>query len=428
MKKKLAYLFLITIVILSVIFTQKNPNRKRETYVDLVSKKNFLKKLRNSPSWMDEQIEKDLEFAKSKKVDQEALKATLTVMKQKFSDNKSHFIRYRILDNKLYQLFLEDEKYSKKEDAFERALKTVLRLKKLSDMDFILSNIDGIPDPNNTEISTSYFEKARGFYLTEDTKKQAPIFTRAKSNKVKEAILVPDYFAVSELWQKMQKEVLTISKQSSWEKKENVLHWRGASSKTPRFNLCKSSLSNDLIDAAFAEKVDDRKIQELKKWNQLSGYDSLKKSYATLEEQVNYKYLPVLDGVMCTYPGYQWRLLSNSVAFKQESDEMQWFYNALKPYVHFVPLKNDLSDTLEKVTWAVENDEKCKQIAQNATDFALQNLTTEDVYVYLYKVLKEYSKHQNFNRKDLLEDIKKDPRWISISNRRKANKIIFKDR
>ncbi len=66
---------------------------------------------------------------------------------------------------------------------------------------------------------------------------------------------------------------------------------------------------------------------------------------------------------MCTYCGYQWRLLSNSLALKQESDEIQWFYIALKPYEHYIPIKNDMSDLLEIIEWARKNDDKCKKIS-----------------------------------------------------------------
>src|SRR5207302_970767 len=35
-------------------------------------------------------------------------------------------------------------------------------------------------------------------------------------------------------------------------------------------------------------------------------------------EHLKYKYQIALDGVTATYPGYQWRLLSGCVTFKQE--------------------------------------------------------------------------------------------------------------
>lgn len=428
MKKSHLIFFSIAIsfVIFSIYYTS-NPNRSRETYVKIISKKQFHSKLKNAPTWMDEQIKDDVAFIKSKKVTQEALAETFETMKRNFAISKKDFIRYRIVDNKLYQCFLDDEKTSKKEEAFEKAIKTILKLKKLPDVDFIYSHIDGLPSKVNKYNTRFYYEDKRDFYLVKDERKQAPVFTRAKSKDVKEGILIPDYVALSELWPKLQKKIIAVSSDVSWTEKAARLHWRGASSKTERFNLCELSLKHqNIIDAGFVDTINDRKIEELKLWGKLDIYQFLKRDFANKKEQLNHKYLPVLDGVMCTYPGYHWRLLSNSLVLKQTSDEIQWFYKALKPYVHYVPIEHDLSDILEKVNWAVLNDDKCQEIVQEATDFVLNNLMLEDVYVYFYKALLEYSKHQDFTKKDLKQDLKNDKRWVAISNRRKGNEILKK--
>jgi spore maturation protein CgeB len=38
----------------------------------------------------------------------------------------------------------------------------------------------------------------------------------------------------------------------------------------------------------------------------------------------------------------------------------------LEPWVHFVPIKNDFSDLIEKIKYLNENNEKAKNIANNA--------------------------------------------------------------
>jgi hypothetical protein len=141
------------------------------------------------------------------------------------------------------------------------------------------------------------------------------------------------------------------------------------------------------------------------------------KGRATYEEHLEHKYLPVLDGVMCTYPGYQWRLLSNSLSLKQESDQIQWFYRGVEPFVHYVPIKNDLADLFEKIAWARKEDGKCRTIVENSTQFALENLMFEDIYYYLYAVLERYSKSQGFRKFDLWKSTAHDPRWVCIQYR-----------
>ncbi|OGN59706.1 MAG: hypothetical protein A3F40_04550 [Chlamydiae bacterium RIFCSPHIGHO2_12_FULL_27_8] len=426
MKNKLFFTVVILLTIIS-LFLKKEPIRKKETYSYLLSKKEFYKKIKNHPSWMNDQIEKDFKFLKENKVSLNALEETLKKAQTDFREGKDAFVRYRIVDNKLYQFLDYDQKLSKKEEVFEKALKTILSFIKVEDIDFIFSTIDGIPDPKNNNITTSYFENRRDFYLIKDKNLQAPILTRAKSSNVKEAILIPDYWLLSELWKKTQMEILDLDSKISWDEKNEIIFWRGASSKASRFTLCEISLNNNLVDAGFCDYFITDKDKELKLWNKTDIYSKLLKNHSTIEEQLKYKYLPVLDGVMCTYPGYQWRLLSNSVTFKQGSDEEQWFYSALKPYEHYIPVKNDLSDLVDKINWAKENDDQCRKIAKNSTEFVLNNLMYEDIYVYFYKVLKEYAKHQTFSKEELKNDLKKDKRWMNISDRRKTNKKIQKE-
>src|SRR3990167_7953033 len=130
------------------------------------------------------------------------------------------------------------------------------------------------------------------------------------------------------------------------------------------------------------------------------------------QEVLACKYLPYVDGVMCASPALQWRLLSGSVTFKPDSSEIQWFYRALKPYVHYFPVKNDLSDLIEKIQWAKEHDAECKAIAEKAHQFAKENLLCADVLNYLAFVLNRYGSSQELDSKILKRETLKDPHWI----------------
>ena len=56
-------------------------------------------------------------------------------------------------------------------------------------------------------------------------------------------------------------------------------------------------------------------------------------------------------------------LAGGSLVLKQDSVYHEHFYHRLKPWVHYVPLKEDLSDVEEKVLWAVDNDDKVGLLA-----------------------------------------------------------------
>jgi hypothetical protein len=50
------------------------------------------------------------------------------------------------------------------------------------------------------------------------------------------------------------------------------------------------------------------------------------------------------------------------VVLKQDSNYYEHFYKDLKPWVHYIPFQRDLSDLEEKLKWAIDNDDKVKNI------------------------------------------------------------------
>ena len=110
-----------------------------------------------------------------------------------------------------------------------------------------------------------------------------------------------------------------------------------------------------------------------------------KASYTTTKtEMLQYKYQLDIDGEVNAWSALWWKLYSNSVVFKVDSHYEQWYYKDLKEWVHYIPVKADLSDLEEKYKWALENDEKCYEIAMRGKEFASQ-LTYENV-IKNYKI------------------------------------------
>ena len=59
-------------------------------------------------------------------------------------------------------------------------------------------------------------------------------------------------------------------------------------------------------------------------------------------------------------------MLSGSLPFKHESPYKQYFESGLEPYVHYVPVKRDMSDLISQIEWARQNDDKAQEIVKNA--------------------------------------------------------------
>lgn len=104
------------------------------------------------------------------------------------------------------------------------------------------------------------------------------------------------------------------------------------------------------------------------------------------EQQSTYKYLINIDGHVSAYR-LSLELQSGSCILMVESKYRLWYKHMLKPYIHYIPIKSDLSDLIEKVKWCKNNDEKCKRIASNAKLFADTYLCKKGILDYLEKLL-----------------------------------------
>lgn len=63
----------------------------------------------------------------------------------------------------------------------------------------------------------------------------------------------------------------------------------------------------------------------------------------------------------------------------------------LEPYVHYLPLNDDLSNLDELLEWAANNDKLCQEIAQNGKKYASQFLDKEYDTTMRMMLLQEYS-------------------------------------
>lgn len=100
-----------------------------------------------------------------------------------------------------------------------------------------------------------------------------------------------------------------------------------------------------------------------------------------------YKYQINIDGTVAAYR-LPYLLAGGSLILKQDSSYYEHFYHKLEPWVHYVPIKRDISDLQEKVEWARENDREAEKIAKNSAQFVRDNLLPEHIYCYMVRLLK----------------------------------------
>lgn len=100
-----------------------------------------------------------------------------------------------------------------------------------------------------------------------------------------------------------------------------------------------------------------------------------------------------IDGTVAAYR-FPYLMLGNSLVLKQDSQYYEHFYSRLEAGEHYVPVKRNLSDLLEKIQWAKQNDGEAREIARVGQAAARELLQPSRLYCYYYKVLLTYSQRQ----------------------------------
>lgn len=79
----------------------------------------------------------------------------------------------------------------------------------------------------------------------------------------------------------------------------------------------------------------------------------------------NYKYMITIDGNVSPWARGPLILYSDSVPIVVETESTPLYQKFWTPWIHYVPVKNDLSDLIEIINWLRDNDDKAKEIALN---------------------------------------------------------------
>lgn len=168
-----------------------------------------------------------------------------------------------------------------------------------------------------------------------------------------------------------------------------------------------TSLSNqrpDLIDCKITSWNDKFKVYETTPYmniinkgeitKKLGLETDLKKYGQSPVQRSSYKYILNLDGQTSAHRlGFELGL--GSVVLLHESEHFLWFKQWIQPYVHYVPVKADLSDLTERIEWCQNNDDVCRQIALNAKQFYDETISTKKfLFDYMQNVLGSISEHR----------------------------------
>ncbi|KAF6715604.1 Protein O-glucosyltransferase 1 [Oryzias melastigma] len=185
-------------------------------------------------------------------------------------------------------------------------------------------------------------------------------------------------------WDLMRVDLKKSAAQWPWKKKEPKGFFRGSRTSSERDPLVLLSREDpELVDAEYTKN---------QAWK--SEKDTLGKPPATeipLVDHCKYKYLFNFRGVAASFR-LKHLFLCGSLVFHVGEEWLEFFYPQLKPWVHYIPVKQDLSDVRELLQFVKENDDVAQEIAKRGQEFILQHLRMEDVSCYWEHLLTNFSR------------------------------------
>lgn len=187
-----------------------------------------------------------------------------------------------------------------------------------------------------------------------------------------------------------------------WENKKEIALFRGGT--TGCGTTVETNQRLKLADISHKQPLDDNGNKYLDagitNWNlrvrKLKGSDYLTTIYPEdfdfdlvermpRNEQSKYKYIINVDGHVKAFR-LSSELNSGSVILLVDSKWKLWYSDMLIPYEHYVPVKSDMTDLIEKVKWCRKNDSTCKEIVQNAKNFYSKYLSKQGILDFMQKL------------------------------------------
>ena len=137
--------------------------------------------------------------------------------------------------------------------------------------------------------------------------------------------------------------------------------------------------------------------------------------FISMEEHSRFKYIIHIDGNVNAYRLLT-SMLTGSLILRVESEYKSWAEQVLKNGKHYISIKSDLSNLLEKIEWCKKNDSKCAKIAENGMNLANEILTKEYIETYFKNVFGILSKN-------IIKEPKKENEFLE-----KKQRVLIKDK
>jgi hypothetical protein len=170
-----------------------------------------------------------------------------------------------------------------------------------------------------------------------------------------------------------------------FDKKADKLVWRGITTGQPsrtgnRFALVEKYFKKySDIDVGFSGICQGK-----------DKYTRYKSDAMSVTQQLKHKYILMVEG-NDKASGLNWALASNSLVFMPKPTKFSWLMeDNLIPDVHYILVKDDFGDLLEKVQWCNTHSTECIQIVKNAKQYMRQFMNQANENWLQLEILNRY--------------------------------------
>ncbi|XP_077372440.1 protein O-glucosyltransferase 3 isoform X1 [Festucalex cinctus] len=286
---------------------------------------------------------------------------------QRFA-NRGGIIHYAIINNRLFRRTLG--KYTDFKMFSDEMLLSLTRKVRVPDVEFYINVGDWPLETRSADANP------------------VPILSWCGSTDSRDIVL-PTYEVTRSTLESMRgvtNDLLSIQGNTgpSWANKTDRAFFRGRDSREERLQLVSLSKKHpELLDAGITGWFFFRDREKQVGKAPLVGFFDFFK----------YKYQVNVDGTVAAYR-FPYLMLGDSLVLKQDSHYYEHFYSSLKAGTHYVHFRRNLSDVLEKIKWARENDGEARKIASAGQAAARELLQPGRIYCYYYRVLLTYAGRQ----------------------------------
>jgi len=289
-------------------------------------------------------------------------------------------------------------------NSFTTLIKRVVdRFPLLPDFDIVVNSLDNcrICNMDGNTMAYNYFGDSGMFWPP--VWENIPIFSFQKLDGCIDILIPAAIVGLGSVdYDNDVQHISDVSKNYHWSNKQDRLIWRGSGTgglwtntnldSKARYRIfieCERDELKDICDVGMSG------LFQTLPGEVISNEKLPIKGNIAFDDWMSYKYELVLDGNGSPAGRIDRQLKHNSLVLMQETAAHQMYTKYLRPYVHYVPLNNNVSDLSDAYHWAKENEDTVLQIVENANKFA-EYLKMEPVLAYTGVLLFKYSELQSF--------------------------------